>query len=318
MTADQERARVINHRWPEANLPQPWHGYGLLGQIVFFLLTVAGIAAFYTLTKQELLTAVLCIVLAEFLIHGRRWFGTGVEAALWIGGLFSALAALPNTGAPEANLLIAAAAGIAGFRVRNPLFGALAAFFVTYYLEVKADLGTIAAMLIATFALIALHRTWRRPSTEWLFIILLVTMPFAAQAHADRRWALLTIALAGGFAAISFACALRKRHHAMFAGAAAAAIVAVGTVHSRFGISEEAVSAISGAVLLVASLATSRLLRGRTTGFVVTPAKLTAFDDDLETLATVAIAPPHSAGNPPEVRPQGEGGFGGAGATGDY
>src|SRR5688500_4618815 len=175
MTADHERARVINARFPQARLPQPWHGYGLLGQVVFFLLTVAGIAAFSMLTKQELLTAVLCIALAEFLIRVRKWFGTGVEAALWIGGSFSALAALPNTGAPEANLLMAAAAGIAGFRVRNPLFGALAAFFVTRYVEIKADLGTVTALVICMFALIALHRTWKRPSTEWLFIVLLVT-----------------------------------------------------------------------------------------------------------------------------------------------
>lgn len=318
MTAEQERARAINHRLPEANLPQPTHGYGLLGQIVFFLLTVAGIFAFYMLTKAELLTAVLCIVLAEFLIRVRKWFGTGVEAALWIGGLFSALQALPNTGAPEANLLIAAAAGIAGLRVRNPVFGTVAAFFVTYYLEVKADVGTIGTLLIATFALIALHRTWRRPSTEWLFIILLVTMPLAGWVHADSQWEAMTIALNAAFAAICFTAAIIKRHHAMFAGAASAAFVAVATVHERLEASEELTFAIAGAVLLIASALTARLLRGRTTGFVVTPSKLTAFDDDLESLATVAIAPPHSAGNPPEGRPQGEGGFGGAGATGDY
>lgn len=318
MTADHERARAINERFPDAHLPQPWHGYGLLGQIVFFLLTAAGIFAFYMLTKAELLTAILCIVLAEFLIRVRRWFGTGVEAALWIGGLFCALQALPNTGAPEANLLLAAAAAIAGVRVRNPLFGAVAAFFVTYYVEVKADLGTIAALLIATFALIALHRTWRRPSTEWLLIILLVTMPFAGAVHADRRWVVVTIGLNAVFAAVCFAAGLRKRHHGMFAGAAAALIVAAGTLHDHFGASEELTFAIAGALLLIASVTAARILRDRTTGFVITPAKLTAFDDDLESLATVATAPSHSAGNPPEGRPQGDGGFGGAGATGDY
>lgn len=318
MTADHERARTINARWPRAQLPQPWHGYGLLGQIVFFLLTVAGIFAFYLLTKAELLTAAVCIALAEYLIRRRRWFGTGVEAALWIGGLFSALQALPNSGAPEAALLVAAAAGVAGFRVRNPLFGALAAFFIAQYLEATRDLGTIAALVIAAASLFALYRTWKRPSTEWLFIVLLVTMPFAGWSHADARWANVTIALYAAFALLSFASAIVKRHHAMFAGGAAALIVAAGILFDRIRLSEELTMLIAGAVLLIASAATAHLLRGRTRGFVVTPAKLTVFDDDLEMLTTVTVAAHPSAGNPPESRGQGDGGFGGAGATGDY
>lgn len=318
MTADHERARAINARWPRAQLPQPWHGYGLLGQIVFFLLTVAGIFAFFMMTRQELLTAAVCIGLAEYLIRVRKWFGTGVEAALWIGGLFSALQALPNTGAPEATLLIAAAAAIAGFRVRNPLFGALAAFFVTQYLEATRDLGTIAALVIAAASLFALYRTWKRPSTEWLFIILLVTMPFAGWTHADTRWASLTLSLYAAFAALCLASAIVKRHHAMFAGAAAALIVAAGILVDRIRLSEELTLLIAGAVLLIASAAAAHLLRGRTRGFVVTPSQLTSFDDDLEMLGTVTAAAHPSAGNPPESRGQGDGGFGGAGATGNY
>jgi hypothetical protein len=318
VTADEERARSINAAFPEAHLPQPWHGYGLLGQIVFFLLTLAGIVAFFAMTRAELLTSALCIALAEYLIRGRKWFGTGVEAALWIGGVFSAIAALPRSGAPEANLLIAAAAGLAGFRVRNPLFGALAAFFVTRYLEVKADLGTIGALLIAGFALMALCRTWKRPSTEWLFIVLLVTMPFGGWAHSDLRWRWITIALYAAFAMIAFALAVKVRHHWMFAGAAASAIVTAGLLQAGLGLKAELVLATGGSILLVGSLVTARRLRGRTTGFVMTPAALTAFDDDIQSVATVVMAPTHSAGNPPEGRPQGEGGFGGAGATGDY
>ena len=327
MTADHERARTVRAmKLPvdaatlDTLFPDPWHSYGLLGQIVFFLLTVAGIAAFHLLTKAELLTAVLCIVGAEFLIRGRRWFGTGVEAALWIGGCFSAISALPNTGAPEASLLLAAGAALSGWRVRNPLFGALAAFFVTYYLETKADLGTLGAMLLAFGALAALHRVWRRPSTEWLFIVLLLTMPFAAWSHADPQWSSLTIAMSAALAVASFVSAIRRRDHAMFGGAAAAAIVAGGELLSRLELSEELVCLLSGAFLMLASVATARALRGRTQGFVTTPAALTPFDDDLEHVATFASQPStsNSAGNPPASRAEGGGGFGGAGATGDY
>lgn len=323
MTAAEERARAVRARkWPvdralvDAEFPQPWVGYGLLARIIFFLLTCAGIAAFIGLTDAELVAAAICLVLAEFLINARRWFHTGVEEALWIGGLFAALQALPNSGAPEASLLIAAAAGIAGFRVRNPLFGAVAAYFVTHYLEAVRDLGTLAALLIGLAALFALYRTWNRPSTEWLFVVLAVTMPVAGAIHADSRWAPVTIALYLGYAAIAFVSAIVKRHHWMFAAAAVALAVALGVAHDRFAFRDELTLGIAGAALLLASWLTAVALRHRTRGFVMTPAAVTEFDDDLQSIGTFAVATP-SAGNPPESRPQDGGGFGGAGATGD-
>ena len=325
MTADQERARAIRDRaeeWPvdravvEAEFPQPWRGHGLLARIVFFALTCAGIAAFIGLTDAELVAAALCLGLAEYLIRDRKWFGTGVEEALWIGGLVAALQALPSSNAPEANLLLAAAAGVAGFRVRNPLFGALAAYFVTEYLERVGDLGTLAALVIGLGALFALYRTWKRPSTEWLFIALAVTMPLAAWGHSDRRWAIVTIALYAGYSAIAFVFALARRHHAMFAAAAVSIGIAVAVALEKFELRADVTLAVAGALLLGVSWLIARVLRDRTRGFVMTPAKLTAFDDDLQSLGSFAVAVP-SAGNPPEGRPQGEGGFGGGGATGD-
>lgn len=324
MTADQERARSIRAKqWPvdratlDAAFPETWRGYGVLAQAVFFLLTCGGVFALYETIDVALLTAVLCIGIAEFLIRVRRWFGTGVEAALWIGGLFAALTALPRTGAPEAMLLAAAAAAIAGWRVRNPLFGVAAACFVAEYCERKWDLGTLAALAIAAVALVALYRVWKRPSTEWLFIGLLVLMPLAGLVHADAKWAPVTILLYSALAFLAFASALVKRHHAMLAGAATAAAGAVAAMHEHFRLREEFTFAVAGAVLLLASWLTARQLRGRTRGFVVTPASLTALDDDLQTLGTIAVAAP-SAGNPPEQRADDGGKFGGAGATGDY
>lgn len=321
LTPEQERLRTLRARledekgieWPA----EEWQGYGLLAQAVFFVLTIAGIAAFFHLTEQELLTAALCIALAEFLIRARRWWGTGVEAALWLGGVFAALQALPDSNAPEANLLIAAAAGVAGFRVRNPPFGALAASFVVRYCEVKWDLGTLSAVAIATAALFALYRTWIRPSNEWLFIVLMLTMPLAGWDHAGAEWRLVTIALYAAFAAAALRSAIRKRHHAMFLAAAIGAFVAVAELHELYDPPEELTLALAGAALLLLSWLTARALRGRTRGLVITPARLTAFDGDLESLGAFTAAVP-SAGNPPEQRPQGGGGFGGAGATGDY
>jgi len=325
ISADEERARAMRSRaaeWPvdraavEAAFPQPWRGYGLLARIVFFLLTCAGIGAFYGLTRAELLTAALCIGLAEFLIGVRRWFGTGVEEALWLGGVLSAIAALPSSGRPESNLVIAAAIGLAGFRVRNPLFGAAAMYFVTRYPEAVGDLGTIAALVVATASLFALYRTWKRPSTELLFVFLAILMPFAAWMHADARWLPITIGLYAVFSAVALLSAILKRHHAMFAAAAAGLFIMIVNLHDYLRLREELTLGAAGAVLLAGSWLVGRLLRDRTRGLVVTPAKATAYDGDLRSVATFAVVVP-SAGNPPEGRSEGGGGFGGAGATGD-
>ena len=230
----------------------------------------------------------------------------------------AAISALPNSGTPESNLVIAAAFAIPGFRLRNPLFGTVAAYFVTRYLEERADLGTVAALILAAAALFALYREWKRPSTEWLFIAMAVALPLAGWFHADRRWAFVTFGLYLAFSAVAFASAIARRHHAMFAAAASGMIVAVGVPADFFELKPEPVLGIAGAALLLASWITARALRGRTHGFVVTPARLTAFDDDLQSLGTIAVTVPSSAGNPPEQRPQGGGGFGGAGATGDF
>lgn len=313
MTVEQERDRAFAARHPEFGGAR---GYGLFAQAVFFVLTALGVGTFYALTEAEIPAAVVAIVLAEYLILGRNWFHTGVEAALWIGGLLCALQALPNTGAPEASLVIALAFGIAGWRVRQPLFGAVAAIFVAKYLEDRLDLGTIAALVIAAAALAALYRTWKRPSNESLFVALLVIMPVAGAFFADERWRWLTFALNAAFAVIAFACAVTKRHHGMFAGAASAAVVAAVMLHELLSPAEELTLAIAGTLLLAGSLLVSRALRGRTHGLVLTPTKPAEIEEGLEILGTLAAQP--SAGNPPEQRPQGDGGFGGAGATGDY
>ena len=70
----------------------PWRTNGLAGQIVFFLLTCVALGAFYAMMnmldieREGLITGLAAIVLAEYLIGFRRWFFTGVEGALWVGG----------------------------------------------------------------------------------------------------------------------------------------------------------------------------------------------------------------------------------------
>jgi hypothetical protein len=306
-------------------LDMPWRANGLLAQAAFFLLTCIGLSAFYGLLRvldmggEGIVGGVAAIVLAEYLIGTRRWFFTGVEAALWLGGLFALISELPSSGKPEAMLVLAAACAIAGARVRNPLFGALAAIFVMLYFEQRFDLGVLCALVIAFGACIALLRTWRRPTTEALWIALALVMPIAGRFTADREWRDTTILLYAIFGIIALSLALARRHHAFFLAAMIALAIAGTDFSEKWNHAPaEAKLAISGSLLLILAFAISRALRGHTQGLVLTPIQLTPFDDLAETGATLALQPTASAPVPEPQPVGGGGGFGGAGASGDY
>jgi hypothetical protein len=348
MRPDEERARALRSRvksWREDGLidrdrqrillerlaTPPWRSNGLLASIVFFILTGIGIAAlaafFDEIEVSQAIAGVLAIALAEVLIRKKHWWGTGVESALWLGGLFACIFALPGEGKPEALLLFAAASIIAGVRVRNPLFSALAAIFVVVYLGAKQwEMAALAAgVAVSLIAVEALRREWQRPSTEWLWIALLLTMPVTAYlvGFNQRSWSVwtpstLAIAVYGALAVLFLAAGIRLRHHAPFIASALCAVIVANEIHDLFDYPVEARLAVAGAVLLAAAWAISRALRDRTTGFVLTPSKLTGADDLLEIGATLVTAPATNQPAPAEGRVQGDGGFGGAGATGDY
>jgi hypothetical protein len=316
MSVEHERLLVLRDVAP---VEIPWRTYRVLLRAVLFVLTAAGAAAFYWLLDEfeiepeGIIGGVIAIAVAEVLIHARRWWWTGVEEALWIAATFMFVSELPESGRPEAMLVLALAAAIPGLRMRNPLFGALAAYFVVRYFEQRFDLGVLSAIVIAFGAVLALLRTWRRPSTEWLWIAIAVILPIAGRAEGDAVWRDVTILLYSAFGAATLFLAIRKRHHALFISAGAALAVAAIDLHEKVGLPEEASLAIGGALLLAGSWWIARALRDRTTGIVTTPEKLTSFDDDLETLATVSVPQQDF-----DQKMESDGEFGGAGATGKY
>ncbi len=307
----------------KATLKTPWRSHGVIVQAVFFVLTLMAMSASYGLLHlfkipgRGIFAGIAFLAAAELLIRGPRWFGTGVEAALWIGGLAGFISELPSKGTPESLLVIAAAFGLAGFRVRNPLFGAVAAICVMVYAEQKWDAGVIAALVIATFAAVALLREWRRPSTEWLFIAIAVALPLAGVFTADAKWRMVTIGLYAAYGTLAFALALLKRHHALLLTGATGLVIAVVEAAQTIASPLETKLAAGGAFLLATAFIVQRALRARTTGIVVTPASLTSVDDALS-IAGAVVAPTGARVESPEGRPQGEGGFGGAGATGEF
>ncbi|HEY0156614.1 MAG TPA: hypothetical protein VGF28_04915 [Thermoanaerobaculia bacterium] len=301
----------------EAALEQPWRTSNIYVQAVFFVLTCIALAAFYLLSNESgLLTGIVALAAAEYLIRRRRWFFTGVEAGLWLGGLFALISELPRTHTPESILVIAAACAIAGARVRNPLFGAAAAVLVAGYAEERADLGVLASLAIASLALLALLRTWRRPSTEWLFVAIALILPFAGRRFASEEWRDVTIVLYAAYGALALYLALRIRHHACFLAAILGFGVAGAVLAEKLElIPLEARLALAGAFLLAIAFAVNRALRDRTEGFVLAPATLTPVDRELELAATFSMKPetPHI-----ETEKSGGGAFGGAGASGEF
>jgi hypothetical protein len=316
MTAEHERAYLLRKLAP---VELPWRTHGLLLRAVLLVLTLAGcgIGALlldaFDIPRPGAFMGIAALIGGEALIRVRRWWWTGVEEALWIAGTFGLISALPSSGTPESMLVLALGAAIPGWRVRNPLFGALAAIFVAQYCEKRFDLGVVAAMVIAAIAVVALLRTWRRPSTEWLWIAIAIVMPVAGRVDADAVWRDVTIAIYAAFALGTLFLAITKRHHALFVTGAIALVIATGDASEKLDIAAEGKLSIAGALLLVGSWLVSRALRDNTAGFVTTPAKLTPIDDEIELAATIAI-PTQTF----DQKMESGGRFGGAGATGDY
>lgn len=305
----------------------PWIALLFFGLTLFAVTATFGFFSLLSLPKGWI-TAALCIGVAELLIQGRRMFGTGIESALWIGGLFAFLFGLTSEGKPEALLAFAAASAIAGLRVRNPYFGTLASLLVVIYLAVvqhgSAFWGGGAAPLALALTLAAafgLLRRWSRPSTDALLVAHVVVMPVAAYVtgkilsdfHFDAPVA-ATFAL---LAALLVTLGLARRNHAVLIAGLLSFACLVVEVHDLLDASMEARLIAGGIALLAITAAVSRLLRGRTLGVVSERTEMTQLEQVIQLGGAVAIAHPQPAAESPQLE-AGGGEFGGAGASGGF
>lgn len=319
-----ERALELRARGFDAPLAAAWRRNSLGLSIVFFVLTsIAVLATFGFFKLIDLpgagwITAAISLALAEWLIRTRSFFGTGIEPALWLGGLFAFIFGLPGEGSTEVILLFAAASAIAGWRVRNPLLGGLSvALAIGYLLAKNQNAAAVAAAIAVTLlAVAALSREWQRPSTEALWRVIAIVPTAVAMLGSLLRveawWAFVFFTLA----LVLVAAGLRLRAHTpLIAAAVNSAIgLAVLAAHDLLPFAPEWQLMMGGAILLAASAVIARAVRGRTTGIVTTPDSLTRSDDDLELLATIAAQPRVDA--TPAASDGGR--FGGAGSTGEF
>ena len=329
------RHRFANVRAIAGGTTTSWQRSSPWIALLFFGLTIFAISAtfgFFALLQMPKgwITAALCIGLAELLIQRRRMFGTGIESALWIGGLFAFLFGLPSEGKVEALLAFAAAAALAGIRMRNPYFGTFASLLVVIYLAAAAHGSSfwtggaaILALALTVTAAFGLLRTWSRPSTDSLLVAIVVVMPIAAyvtgKVLTDRTATDPQVAIVfASLAALLLTLGLVRHNRALLAAGLVSVVCVAIEVHELFFRSMEARLLAGGALLLLLTAVVSRLLRGRTRGIVVTPAPMTQLEQAIQMGGSVAIAHPDPASQqPPELKPGG-GEFGGAGASGSF
>jgi hypothetical protein len=307
--------------------PDRWRRHGLLAKMAFFVLTLIGVGAFSGFARYSVgsfINGVIVIAIAELLITKKRFFATGVETALWLSGVFFFLFALPHSGKPEALLAIAAAIGLAGLRLLNPLFGALAAVCVAVYVAAihsSQSLIVLAALSIAIAASVAQMFEWRRRSTERLFQMIAILLPLtgviAVEFEADVHHGQIAIPFAAAALIILTIGIARRQRALLIAGALNLGIAAYEASYlSDAGVEMKLI--VAGALLITIATTLSRVLRGRTTGFVLTPSSMTGYDEAMQIAGAIHVTPPAHAPAAGGGFESGGGGFGGGGASADY
>lgn len=349
-TTAEERAHAIADQLDDWQLPDdelralrarlatPWRRNSTFVAASFFGLTAFAMLALTALCKSigatEFAAAAIAVACAEYMILRRRMYGSGIESALWLGGLLAFIAGLPRSGADEALLVIAAAFALAGWRMQNAIFATIGVIFTACYFvavwDGAHDYWRVAVLPLALAATAIVVKRWRfsRPWIDAFWSYVAIVMPLVAEiggrittydskGHVEYA---LTYAILGTIALVA---GLRLREHALLIAAAVSFAIMSFEAYDLVDAPLEWELIAGGALLLGLAAAVARALRGRTTGFVTTPARLTRYDELVKLGGTMAMGQAMH-GKPAESEPGvsgtagGADSFGGAGATGDY
>jgi uncharacterized membrane protein len=328
-----------------------WRRLPLFTRAAFFVLgtvaasLTAGIFTIVHLDGSVFLAGLVLLGTAEWLILGRRFFGTGIEEALELAGLtMIVFQFLDGRGDPEfvrGALLIAVAFLAAGLRLLNPLFTTLGALALTFVLGVRAGHGQSANEALASaaacyalgaVALLLGRRTFSRPSHDRMLDWLVIAMPVAGfvwiegrlptsltlatvRSSGVRELAVLGVPLAYGLA--SLLAGLRRRRHAPLI-ACLACIACVGyELRNLTGLALEFRLIVWGTLALIVTLVLDRWLRTPRGGVTSLPIAKRPQLLGLTELAAAASLTPSGAGAGDPRFSGGGGTYGGGGASGD-
>ena len=307
----EERAEAVRKLVP-SQPATPWKHNGLLLRIVFTVLAAIAVAAafgFFALLSlpKGILTAMLAIGAAEWLITEHRFFRTGLESSLWLCGTFAFIFGLPSQGKVEALLVFAAASALSGWRMRNEFFGALAAILVVVYIAAKWEHTPILAMsiaaLIAIASAFALHRVWQRPSNERLFAGLVVTMPLTGYLStiALRMFQTTFVmniqvaAILGITAIVMLIAGIAWRDRILLISATLSVACASIELRQLFHYPAERKLIAAGITVIAIAVTLERALRRKTRGLVVTVVATNPYDEAMQIGGILTIAPHESA-----------------------
>lgn len=337
-----------------------WRSTGLLARVALFVLgLVAAVLLFGILgfgDRISLLVAGLVAGLAaEWLTVRKHLHASGIEEGLSVAGFLLVGAWITTLVGPWSDfaggtlqtLLLIAAAAAAGLRRLNPFVTTCAVIALVNWvgsttiaqaLDPTTGRGMTAfafGCALATLALAAGARQFRRPSYDRMLDWLVATLPVAAYAqHAARGFPadalilgvgppgrLATIVLLLALAIALLATGLRRRRHAPLIGFMGC--IACLTVEMRLAtsVATETWLLACGLAALIAGLTLDRYLRQPRNG--LTSAALSGAEEPLDLLQTAAatilahrtsedVAPPEPGFTP------GGGRFGGGGASGNY
>jgi hypothetical protein len=337
----EERAEAVRHLVPGA--PEtPWRHHGLLLRAVFTVLAVMATAAafgFFALLRlppKGIITAILAIGTAEWLIREHRFFRTGIESSLWLCGTFAFIFGLPSQGKIEAILVFAAAAALSGWRMRNAFFGAFAAILVVAYVAAKWDhspiLSLSVAALIAISSAFALRRVWQRPSNERLFAGLALAMPVAGYlstiaVRIFKPMSVMDVRIAGILgitAAILLGAGIVRRDRVLLISATLSIACASIELRQFFDYPAERKLIGAGIAVIAIAMTLERVLRRRTRGLVVIVVATNPYAEAMQIGGILTIAP-HGSAPAAHTGPAlddsasaTDKSFGGAGAGGGY
>ena len=346
-TVDEERRVLLSGRaqgWFRAELIDEatrsriresartsWKPSSLFSRLVFFVLTLVCIGAFWALMDLTdipfpgVITAVISIALAEFLIVRRRFFHIGPEEGLYLGGL---IALVTDFGVNDINmaLLLAAAALVAGIRVGNDLFIVGAALLVAVYLYLKLKSGSIAAgycIALAALSYGALIRPVARPSWARTLASMIVILPAAFLFHIAGASSHVSPLTRLGFAVLALlfiAAGLRARFHSAILSGMILLGLVIWNLSPLLALPGEAQLIGWGLLGLGIAIGIEQWLRRSRSG--ITARRL--LDPEgfgvLEAASVGVLGATSTPGEPDrtaQLKP-GDGEFGGGGATGHY
>lgn len=331
-----------------------WIAATSLTRCAFFILGVFGaglIATVFNLLHVPhflLVSGLLLVGVAEWLVIKRRFFGAGIEEALELAGLlmiaFDVLDVQRGPSSVRVSLLITLMLLIAGLRLLNPLFITLSVMAFSSTIDFTweshhggaiphAPVASAFCLAVAGAALYINKVKFRRPSYDQTFNWLVLTMPLAGYLWFETQNAselsvesfraeifarFLPVMVLMTFGLTALIVGIRRRTHAPII----AFMICVGCVAYELrhltALSLQAKLIGWGTVALLLTIGLDRYLRAPRRG--ITSNRFAENDGSLDLLhlAGASTLGPQSVQQPGAQFKGGGGTFGGGGASGSY